>query len=191
MLLELAAFSTSMKSRSMCRHYWVRSGTLHNHVLMQYLEYEDLNLAVHFAARCIDRYVELRSKPGSSEEEGIDNRLTAIIERMFERCLLLARLICQRMRKPSLLHAMQCNSISLKASNSESVRQVLPGRPVQAGGGHCSGEPSARQAGGDTASQPGSNHDADLCAASQPDAGRPAQFSAAGMILELILLVEA
>jgi hypothetical protein len=36
------------------------------------------------AARCIDQYIELRKNDDSSEG-AVDSRLTAIIERMFDR----------------------------------------------------------------------------------------------------------
>lgn len=39
----------------------------------------------HPTARCIDQYTELRLKVGTSDEAPIDERLCAIIERMFDR----------------------------------------------------------------------------------------------------------
>lgn len=49
-------------------------------------EIGSLNNAVYFAARCIDRYVELRANASDKDNaEPIDSRLEHIIQLLFER----------------------------------------------------------------------------------------------------------
>lgn len=46
-----------------------------------------------FAARCVDLYLEQRNQAATGTNMDIDSRLAAIVERMFERCLLLVTLL--------------------------------------------------------------------------------------------------
>lgn len=46
-----------------------------------------------FAARCVDLYLEQRNQTTTGTKVDIDSRLAAIVERMFERCLVLVTLL--------------------------------------------------------------------------------------------------
>lgn len=59
--------------------------------LRSVLEYEPDNSNSCLAARCLDRYFELRVKQVEHKEEAeIDPRLTSVVERMLDRCGLCA-----------------------------------------------------------------------------------------------------
>jgi len=117
--------------------------------------------AAREAASCIDRYVELRRAAADGKEGAvIDERLTAIVERMFSR------------------YGLGCGGdrpvipLPLVCSGPPACRQVLLGRPVRAGGRHRPGDPPAGQAGGGGAPEPGHGGHPYLRAARLPGPGR-------------------
>ena len=88
------------------------------------------------AASCIDRYVELRKAEAEGKEDVVvDERLTAIVERLFSRCSLL-RLCSDRV-------LIQPTPVWAGSQRCVLALQVLCGRPVRAGGGNCLGDPTA------------------------------------------------
>ena len=92
--------------------------------------------------RCIDQYVELRSRPAEGNVEAVDERLVAIVERLFERCGrragASAAALCQRVAalacaatkeyiEHTVLHALPCGPTCTHACSRFRHRQTGAG----------------------------------------------------------------